>query len=126
MNSQNSKKLDGLKSPKESWKSRVVLQIRGIGHVPSKKNHHYPGKNGRLLIDKKIKERMKLLEEAIVCELLSAWRTTVKETGTGCSLRSWMLSSVPEDDCWNSIPHIELEVRLMPEPTLEITIEELP
>jgi hypothetical protein len=74
--------------------------------VPSKKNRHYAGANGRILMDKKIKQRMLAIENAIVSALRSAWQTTVCGTSMECPLPSWIASSLPEDDCWEVIPDV--------------------
>lgn len=103
----------------------LVLDVRGIGHCPSKKNHQFPKPDGSLGIDAKIKERMKRLENALAFALISSWQTTVKETGTACSLPSWMRSRVPLDDCWQNIPEIHLTVSRGAEPYIAIEITPL-
>lgn len=62
----------------------LILNVSGIGHIPSKKNYHYPGKNGRVLIDKPIKERMQILENGILCALYSLCRTEGSEMDSEC------------------------------------------
>jgi hypothetical protein len=57
----------------------IVLMVRGP-YLVSKKNHHYPGKNGNLLIDQPVKDRMKKLEDDILFSLYSLCQTEERET----------------------------------------------
>lgn len=71
---------------------------------PSKKNHHFPLKNGGLGIDKEIKERMKQLENDILSQLYSECQIIEGETHSECWKRLRTLLSGLLDDSINEIP----------------------
>lgn len=76
----------------------------GLGHIPSKKNHHFPGNGGRILIDKPVKARMLALENAILSELYSASQIIGNETHLECLKRLRTLLSGLSDDSIREIP----------------------
>jgi Fe-S-cluster formation regulator IscX/YfhJ len=84
-----------------SWLSisptAVVIRIEGIGPVPSFKNRKRIS-GDRLVTAKRVKEWMQNAERIIALQLLSAFPTTDPATVTAASLRSWIVSSTPEDD----------------------------
>lgn len=87
--------------------SKLTLEIKGLGHVPSFKNRkRICGK--RLVVQKDIGERMDRMVRALEFALLSSFRTTVEGTWTAQQLRSWMRSFVPEDDCWKFVAEVHL------------------
>lgn len=86
--------------------SPLTLEIKGLGHIPSKKNHHFPLKSGGLGIDKPVKERLERVTKALEFGLLSAFRTTSNGTWTAAQLRSWIASCLPADDSWQHVPSI--------------------
>lgn len=103
----------------------VSLKIRGLGHIPSKKNHHFPLQNGGLGLDAEIKERMERITRALLCELLSLCQTTGSVTQTGCSRLSSIASRMPVKDSWQWIPEITVSCKMVPkgEEGCDVTIE---
>lgn len=95
--------MDTLSNPTEVIPS-VQLIVTGIGHCPSKKNKHYSGINGRILMDKKTKARMQSLESAILSELYSASQIRGNETHLECLKRLRTLLSSLCDDSIREIP----------------------
>lgn len=82
----------------------IRLYIQGIGHIPSKKNAHYPLNNGGLGIDKKIKARMSLLENAVLSQLYSLSQTTGSGTPLECLRQLQTRLSGLSDDSVREIP----------------------
>lgn len=109
----------------ESEPRPLVLEIPLRGPIPSKKNRHFHGQDGKIKIDLKIKQRLANLEADILSALLSAWQTTGEGMRTGCSLRCWIASSTPADDCWTCIPEMRVSVCRMSEPKLTVEIVKL-
>ena len=97
-------------------RTRVVLQIKGLGPVPSLKNHKRSvmQKNGKAkpITDPAVKDWMRKAIMSFVSQLLWASVTAEGETRTGASLRSWIASSVPVDDCWTCMPQMIIECEL--------------
>lgn len=94
--------------------SPLVLKIRGLNHIPSKKNHHFPLQNGGLGLDAEIKERMDRITRALLCELLSLCQTTGSAMQTGCSRLSSIVSRMPVKDSWQWIPEITVNCKMVP------------
>ncbi len=98
----------------------LVLEIKGQV-IPSFKNRKMivtKGPRGNplpepLLITRpEVQKRTAKITAAFVSQLLSAFQTTTGETLTGCSLRSAIALSVPDDDCWTRIPEIRIRAEL--------------
>lgn len=106
----------------------LVLTVHLGQHIPSKKNHHFPGKGGRVLIDKKVKERILELENAILCELFSLSAMLASGTPSACSRPLRTLLSELCDDSIREIPSGSWGVRYVKkgQEGVEITIMELP
>lgn len=88
----------------------LQIELRGY-HLPSKKNFHFPGKNGRVLIDKPIKLRIEKIERDIVSQLLSLCQTDGVVMPMECwppCLIALLTQSPPFDDHWESIPEIHI------------------
>lgn len=105
----------------------ISLIVKGIGHIPSKKNHHFPRKDGGLLIDKKIKERMRQLENAMLSALYSKSQIIGSETHSECLSRLRMFLSKLSDDSVREIPKGSWEVEYVNpgEEGVTITIERI-
>lgn len=98
----------------------LVLEIKGQV-IPSFKNSKMmitktpqgvPLKEPILITDPDLQKRMKRITASFVSQLLSAFRTDTGETLTGCSLRSAIAYSMPDDDCWTRIPEIRIRAEL--------------
>lgn len=94
--------------------SSLTLSVRGIGHIPSKKNYHYPSQSGALLIDKPIKERMQHLENAILSALYSESQIVGNETHSECWKRLRTLLSGLSDDSIREIPDGSWSTKYVP------------
>lgn len=81
----------------------LVLEIRGCGNIVSFKNSKMVTR-GKLITAPEKQEAMQRYSAALESALYSAFRTSETATPTGCSLRSWIASSVPADDSWKHIP----------------------
>lgn len=99
----------GPKNNMQPMKEPLKLVVQ-TGSIPSKKNHHYPGKSGRVLIDKEIKERMLRLENGIVFALCSLSQTTVSAMDSECRKRLLTLSFWLSDDSIREIPEFSFGV----------------
>lgn len=88
----------------------VIIELKGI--VPGKKNNKLPGKNGRVLIKREYKKRLNQLTDDLELKLLLACQTASGATLTGSLLRSWIVSSLPGDDCWTVVPEILIKGEL--------------
>jgi hypothetical protein len=97
MNSKTSQSPSSAETP-------IYLRIRGIGHIPSKKNAHYPLTNGGLGIDKSVRERMKYLEYAIESALYSLCQTTESGMRSECLKQLRTRLSGLLDDSIREIP----------------------
>lgn len=109
----------------------VVLELRGF-HIPGKKNSKQivPGKKGRrsmLITNPKFQKLIGQITESFESQLLSAIRTSVGATITTEQLRSWIASSLPEDDCWATLPeeHYYASLCAKGEEGCTITIERI-
>jgi len=105
----------------------ITLELKGLGHVPSKKNKHFCAKDGkRVLLDLKTKHWMRRAANSIAFQLCSVFPTTAAVTLTAPALRS-LIALLPHDDNWSVIP--ELSVRAVRVPKGQegalITIEEI-
>ena len=92
----------------------VKIMIRDLGHIPSKKNYHYPLKNGGLGIDKEIKVRMERIENAILFALYSESQIIGSETHSECLKRLRMLLSGLLDDSIREVPAGSWDVEYVP------------
>lgn len=89
----------------------IVLKIQGLGHVPSKKNHHYPLTNGGVGLDKEIRQWMRRAQTSIESQLLSLWQTSEPGMEMECIrpvLISLLTRSPKFDDNWKVIPKHEV------------------
>ena len=84
-------------------KEPILIRIKGY-HIAGKKNRHYAGRNGRILIDKKTKVKIEKLEQDIESQLLFIMRTELGETTTMEQQRSWIASRLFANDCWEDLP----------------------
>jgi len=88
---------------------KLVIAIRGIGHVPAFKNKKIIcGK--RLVTAPKARQWMELATKDILCQLKSLFQTEEGETSTEPWQRS-AIASWPQDDNWQQIPMIQVKVR---------------
>lgn len=106
--------------------SSLRLEVKGIGHCPSKKNYHFPSSNGGLLIDPAIKQRMAMLEAAILCALYSEYQIVGSETHSECWKRLRTLLSGLCDDSIREIPTGSWDVEYVPKGQEGILIEITP
>lgn len=84
--------------------NKLTLRITGLGHIPSKKNYHYPLEGGGLGIDKEVKQRMDRIENAILFALYSKCQTTGSETPSECLKQLRTHLSGLSDDSIREIP----------------------
>lgn len=93
--------------------------------IPSKKNHHFPGKGGHVLIDKPIKERMAQLEDGILSALYLWCQTRESGTDLAWQKHARMLLSGLSDDSLREIPQSSFGVEYVPKGSegVIITIE---
>lgn len=83
--------------PSMSESTKIILELRGLGHVPSFKNKkRICGK--RLVTEQKTAQWMEQAAEIIASQLHSLSLTSETGTAMECSLRSWILTSLPLDD----------------------------
>lgn len=75
----------------------MSLRIRGV-HICSYKNGKLRTKFGSITKPAH-QEQMEGIIKCFELQLISAYQTDVKETGTEQSLQSWIASSLPEKDC---------------------------
>ena len=92
----------------------IFLEVKGLGHVPSKKNYHFPRPDGGLLIDKSVRLKMRRLENAILSALLSESQIIGKETHSECWKRLRTLLSGLCDDSIREIPEGKWRVEYVP------------
>lgn len=87
---------------------RIVLEIAVPGNVPSFKNKKraFVADDGTpgLSTLRKVKKRMAAIIQGIELALCIEYRTRGGATGTGCTLQSWIASSLPLDDSLDWIP----------------------
>jgi hypothetical protein len=93
---------------------RVVLRVRGLGHVPSFKNHKraiLDSKSGKMrtLTEPSIKQRMAQLEDALLCALYSLCLTGANEMDSGCRKRLQTFLCGLYDDSIAEIPRSSSE-----------------
>lgn len=105
----------------------LVLEIKGVGHIPSFKNSKRAildrnSGNFRTLTPGKIKKRMDKLENAILSALYSTCQTTGGATPSGC-LKLWrtFLSGL-RDDSVREIPSGSWDCDYVPKGQEGITI----
>lgn len=105
----------------------VTLRVQGIGPVPAKKNSKLLT-HGRLVTKPEYQKWMKKCEDAFVSQLTSIIPTE------GVAMRmvppplSEILSSLPEDDCWEQVEWGHIRGHLASDPSevgAVITIERL-
>lgn len=106
----------------------IVIEITGLGHVPSFKNSKQLFiRNGkpRMATKPAYKKWMARCIRLIEFTLLSRFRIAAGAMLTGDSLPSWTASSVPFDDSVDWIPEILVTVERVPkgEEGATITIE---
>lgn len=88
---------------------KLVIAIRGIGHVPAFKNKKIIcGK--RLITAPKARQWMELATKDMLSQLKSLFQTEGDATSTEPWQQSAM-SSWPQDDNWQQIPLIQVKVR---------------
>lgn len=105
----------------------LSLQIKLGEHVPSKKNRHFAGSDGKIKIDREAKERMVRLENAIVLALYSKCQTTGNEMDLECRKQLQTLLSGLSDDSIREIMQHYWCVEYVPkgQEGVRIEIEEL-
>ena len=88
---------------------KLVIAIRGIGHVPAFKNKKIIcGK--RLITAPEARQWMELATKDMLSQLKSLFQTEEGETST----EPWQQSAIaswPQDDNWQQIPMIQVKVR---------------
>ena len=109
----------------------LTLRIQGCGNIVSFKNSKMicapKGRRPMLITDPKKQRRMDSCIRSIVSQLNSLYQTAAEGTETGCSLHSWIASSMPLDDSRQWIPEMSLTFREVPdgEEGAIITIQKL-
>lgn len=111
----NSKTSGTSKDHREHLPDRLVLEIRGLGHVPSLKNNkrsiiQWNGK-AKPITDPKVKKWMQLAVQSIV----SQWWSGLATGGEGMQMVAYRPSwtaSLPHDDAWTVIPEITIKSAL--------------
>ena len=122
--------------PASQPSAAIVLTIQGT--VPSFKNRKRIGGLTRwgpdlwkgtptLITRPDVKRRMDQLTRDIASALNSESVTAGAGTTTGWSLRSWIVSSLPADDCWTEIEIGSVRTVLVPkgQEGATVTIERL-
>ena len=114
----------------EAGAGPLVLEIRGLGPVPSLKNSKrmviQRGGKAKPITSPKVKKWMNQTVASIASQLFSAIPTGAGGTQTAHFLLSWT-ALLPRDDCWTVIPELVVKSQLC-EPGQEgatITIERL-
>ena len=77
-----------------STQTCIRLRVQGLGHVPAFKNNKV-----LFLTNPKRRDWMDQCQAAFESQLLYSYPTTDGETVTAQSLRCWIASVLPEDDC---------------------------
>jgi len=103
----------------------IKLVVSGIGPTPSFKNAKKIGR-GKLYTDPEVKAWMDRCAQAIVSQLSSLSRDDGIGTSTACVLPSWIVSSLPLDDCSEWIRELSVSWQPSSEEGFELTIEKLP
>ena len=105
---------------------RLLLKIRGVGHITSFKNSKMLSR-GRLITSPIKQKQMEQYIRLIESQLRSAYQTTAAGTQTGHSLASWIRSSVPLDDSIQWVPEIHIHTQRVTkgEEGADILIEQL-
>lgn len=106
-----------------SNKTFLYLDIKLGEPVPSKKNRHFPGSDGKIKIDQGIKQRMKRLENAIVLALYSRCQTTESAMDSECRKQLRTLSLNLCDDSVREIPQHYWCVEYVPKGQEGVTIQ---
>lgn len=97
----------------------VTLEIQGL--IPGKKNNKMlivrdprgkPLRHPMLITKPDYQKALEKITESLRYQLLSACQTACGGTLTASSLRSWILSSLPEDDCWTRVPQMTIRGEL--------------
>lgn len=92
--------------------------------VPAFKNRkRIAGK--RLVTDKKVKARMRQLEDAFVSQLSCAIERETGGTLTAQQVRFWIAYLLPADDCWTCVPELIVTAEQAESDGATITIERL-
>ena len=93
---------------------KLVLCIRGIGHVPAFKNKKIiVGGGKRLITAPKAQRWMASATKDLYSQLKSLYQTKDDATSTVPWQHSAM-SSWPSDDNWKELPQITVQVRTVP------------
>lgn len=137
----SSKQMDMFGTPKpENGFPLVVLELKGIGTIPSFKNNKmiippsskqiqmaldmgdlkaakaalkaFRGKRPLMITKPEYQAVMNRMISSIASQLRSAFRTAAGPTCPESSIRSWIASYVPQDDCWTKIPDIVIKGEL--------------
>ena len=105
----------------------VRLQVRGLGHVPSKKNRLFARADGGVMTDSKVRQWSTRCIAAFVSQLCCGSATGESAILTTEQLRS-LTQLLPADDGWKHIPEIHLTAIQVPkgDEGADITIELLP
>jgi len=103
----------------------IYLGLHGLGEICSFKNSKMIAR-GRLITDPKKQLKMESYIASLRSQLHSLWRTSVQETGTECSLASWMLLSMPADDRRQCIPEASFRFLEVPKGQEGAIIEIVP
>lgn len=86
---------------------RVVLEVSGIGNVPSKKNSKMLTR-GHLITKPEYQKWMEKCIQGFVSQLSSGTATIEEGMQTGALPQSLIASLMPEDDSWQWIPEIRI------------------
>jgi len=90
----------------------LAMTIRGLGHVPAFKNKKIiAGK--RLITAPKARKWMEKCTEVIYLKLQSKFQTDADATST-VRWQQFAIASWPSDDCWQQIPQIKVQVKVVP------------
>ena len=97
----------------------LVLEIKGL--IPGKKNNKMlvtktpwgkPLPHPLLITKPEYQKVLERITQSLRLQLLSACQTDCGGTLTASSLRSWILSRLPEDDAWTFIPKVTIQGEL--------------
>lgn len=110
----------------------LTLRLRNVGDVIPFKNrkraiYSERRKQTFLITEPDVKRQMNAITDSFVAILDSALRTAGGATWTDAQRRSWIVSCLPDDDCWTCIPDQRQtgEVVPMGEEGCDITLERI-
>lgn len=111
----------------------IRLRVRGLGNVIPFKNRKRAvvakdKQSAFLVTESHVQKQMQAITDGFVSQLVSALQTVSGGTWTAAQQRSWIVSSLPADDCWSCIPRQVINGDLVPlgEEGADLLIERIP